>query len=101
MTRFMDNGTLQTVMEWIYPPHILRSVGCFIFDEREIVTRRERTLLLENTVAKELQRVELFEFPGGRRLIMARVYTRSFFMQQVAGDRPMRVPTMHVGGVCR
>jgi len=101
MARFMDNGTLQIVMEWTYPPVILRSVGCFIFDEREIDDVRERRNLLENTPAKALERVELFEFPGGRRLVMVRVYTRDFFMRHVGSDQPMRVPNMQVGGVCR
>jgi len=97
MSRFTGNGTLQTVMESRYPRHILRRIGCFFIDEREI-RGRERTVALQSTMANELQRVELLEFPGIGRLLMARVYTRAFFLKLLAKDEPLPTPRM-TGGI--
>ena len=103
MSRFTGNGTLQTVMESRYPRHILRRIGCFFVDERHIMDRQERTVLLQSIMANELQRVELLEFPGIGRLFMARVYTRAYFMRLIARNEPLPPPRM-TGGfltVCR
>ena len=94
LTDFQRSATLQQIMEWSYPRHILRRVGCFFLDEREIRDRQERTHLLQSVVASEIERIELFEFPGIGRMFMARVYTRRYFQRHLGDDRPMKIPRM-------
>lgn len=100
MSRFMDNGSVQNVMEANYPRHILQKIGCFFIDERLIEDREERTFVLQNTFAKELQRIEFYEFPGFGRLFMVRVYTTGFYQRLVGSQRKMQIPVMALG-LCR
>ncbi len=105
MSRRPKNATLQTVMEAKYPRHILRRIGCFVYDEREVTDREERVFLLQNTLVNELERVELLEFPSGPgRLLMARVYTRLYFQRKMGSSTPLRTPRMIPipgGVICR
>ncbi len=100
MQSHFDAGTLQSVMEMNYPRHVLERVGCFFLDEREIWDRSERTFWLQTLAARELQRVELLEFPGPGRMFMVRVYTRSYFRTLMARSDSLPVPEMRTGGVC-
>ncbi len=101
LARVTDNWSLQLILERNYPAHLLRRVGCFFIDERLIRARQERTMVLQGTMANELQRIEVLEFPGPSRRIMVRVYTRGFFQRLVGSHRPLATPEMVSGGICR
>lgn len=106
LAAFAGNATLRMVMETKYPPHIVRRIGCFILDEREyrFSSEAERISVWEGTFANEIERIELFEFPGYARLFMARVYTRWFFQRQVGNPEELDRPTMVAtpgGIICR
>ncbi len=106
LARFSTNTTLQRAMEAKYPLHIVRRIRCFMLDEREYVfnSDEERVSVLEGTFVGELERIELLEFPGIARLLMARVYTRLYYQRHVGTNQELRTPSMidTPGGVfCR
>lgn len=106
LARFSPGRSLRAIMEAKYPLHIVRRIGCLFLDEHEYRFRSEgeRISVMEGTVANDLERIELLEFPGEGRLIMARVYTRRFFQRRVGTsdklDRPSMISTP-VGFMCR
>lgn len=100
LVNFQDNSPIQVVMERRYPRHVLERIGCFFFDERRLRDRNEIVFLLQNTFAKEVQRIELYEFPGIGRMFMVRIYTRGYFQRLVADNRSLSTPYM-APGVCR
>lgn len=106
LAKFSANMSLRAVMERKYPPHIVRRIGCLFLDEREyrFGSEEERISVYEGTLANEIERIELLEFPGIDRLIMARVYTRPFFQRHVGSpgdlDKPSMISTPG-GTLCR
>ena len=97
LSQFSGHASLRRVMEAKFPRHILRRISCFFVDEHEYAwfdTLEGRLNLLEGTVAGELERVELLEFPGEDRLFMARVYTRRFFQGQVGSPDDLVTPSV-------
>jgi hypothetical protein len=96
LARFPVNLSLRAAMERQYYPHIVRRIGCLMLDEREYIfhSEAERISVLEGTFANELERIELFEFPGEGRLFMARVYTRRFFQRHVGTSGELDTPSM-------
>jgi len=96
LAEFPANTPLLVLMEREYPRHVVGRIGCLILDEREyrFGSQGERISVLEGTFANELERIEILEFPGYRRLFMARVYTRSFFERRVLSPEDLARPSM-------
>lgn len=106
LAQLRANTSLQRILESKYPLHLIRRIGCFFLDEREyrFTSDEERVSVLEGTFANDIERVELFDFPGEGRLVMARIYTRRYFMLHVGSPGELSRPSMIVtpGGVlCR
>lgn len=92
MARYASRATLQTMLESMYNMRTLRRVGCFVIDERAVRSRVERTHVLQTMLPQEVERIEVIEFPDQAGVLMMRVYTRRFFQQLVATNRPLRTP---------
>lgn len=107
LAEFSPNTSLRRVMEASFPRSFLDRIQCFFLDEVEYMwygSYHGRMSFLEGTVAGELERVELLEFPGEDRLLMARIYTRRFFQQQVGSPDELVAPSVIVtwgGTFCR
>lgn len=107
LAEFSPNTSLRRVMEASFPRSFLDRIQCFFLDEVEYAwygSYHGRMSFLEGTVAGELERVELLEFPGEARLLMARIYTRRFFQRQVGSPDELVAPSVIVtwgGTFCR
>jgi hypothetical protein len=98
LARMRPNTSLLEVLQRQFPAPIVRSIGCLFVDEFEYRFGKGddgyRRSVYEGTFVNDVQRVELYEFPGEGRLIMVRVYTTRFFKQRVGGSKPLVTPSM-------
>lgn len=106
LARLQGNISVWDALLARYPDHVVRRIVCFVFDEREyrFQSTDERRAVLEGTFVNDLERIEILEFPGMRRIFMARVYTRRFFRAEVGNPRELRDPVLTItpgGVICR
>jgi hypothetical protein len=108
LARLRANTTLREVLEQRFPPFVVRSIGCLFVDEFEYRFGKDdddyRRSVYEGTYVNDVERIELFEFPGEGRLIMVRVYTADFFRTHVSRAHELATPSMietPMGFFCR
>ncbi len=96
LARYSSSSNVSSIMESKYPLNILRRVFCIVLDERHVQTDQERRAVLLNMFPHEIERMELLEFTiGGARTFMLRIYTRAFFQELIARNRPLRRAEIH------
>jgi hypothetical protein len=102
LARFSPALNLAQILETRYTPSVLRNVYCVVLDERHLLDETAETHVLQNLFAQEIERMEILEFgteslfpPVSGRLFMLRIYTRSFFQELIAENRPLRPAAIH------
>jgi hypothetical protein len=102
LSRYSPSSNVASIMEARHPIGTLRRVFCIVLDERQVETDYERRAVLLNMFPQEIERMELLEFTYmGGRVLMLRIYTRTFFQELIARNMPLRTAAIHgFTGIC-
>jgi hypothetical protein len=94
LLRYPPSVTLSSIIDAKYPNVVTRNVFCVVIDEQQ-VRDDHRWHVMQNLFPQEIERMELLEFAmlsrdASGRVFMLRIYTRIFFQELIAENRPLR-----------
>jgi hypothetical protein len=85
------NWLLHELIAYHLGPGMTRRIGCIVIDEVSTQDSRTQAARFSMMTPAEVHRVEVTEYPGARRALMLRVYTRRF-VQAMVNDQAQLVP---------
>lgn len=97
LARMKPSTSLREVLEREFPPTKGRRIVCLLVDEwmyNFMGDEGYRRSVYDGTFVNDVERVELLEFGPG--YMMARVYTRAYFLEHVGSSAKLAVPSLIV-----